>query len=60
MSDGVSETTFVVELPARAPAALAPEAPAASTPKAPAASTRSARVHSKGRTCEDLQWLSGS
>jgi signal transduction histidine kinase len=39
MSDGVSETTFVVELPARTPVALTPEAPAASTPKAPAAST---------------------
>ena len=41
MSDGVSETTFVVELPARAPAALAPEAPAAS--KRPS-STRKRRV----------------
>jgi signal transduction histidine kinase len=40
LSDGVSETTFVVELPARAPAALTPEAPAASTQKAPAASTQ--------------------
>jgi PAS domain S-box-containing protein len=39
VSDGVSETTFVVELPARAPAALTPEAPAAGTLKAPAAST---------------------
>jgi signal transduction histidine kinase len=36
MSDGVSETTFVVELPGRAPAALAPEAPAPSPPEAPA------------------------
>ena len=40
LSDGVSETTFVVELPARAPAASTPEAPAASTQKAPAASTQ--------------------
>jgi signal transduction histidine kinase len=39
-SDGVSETTFVVELPARAPAELTPEAPAASTPNAPAARTQ--------------------
>jgi two-component system sensor histidine kinase AtoS len=31
MSDGVAETMFVVELPARAPAGLTPEAPAAST-----------------------------
>jgi two-component system sensor histidine kinase AtoS len=42
MGDGVSETTFVVELPARAPAALTSEAPAASTQKAPAASTQKA------------------
>jgi signal transduction histidine kinase len=33
MSDGMSETTFVVELPARAAAGLTSEAPAASTPK---------------------------
>jgi len=42
VSDGVSETTFVVELPARAPAVLTPEAPAARTPEAPAASTQKA------------------
>ena len=39
VSDGVSETTFAVELPSRAPAALAPKAPAAGTPEAPAAGT---------------------
>ena len=60
MSDGVSETTFVVDLPVRAPAALTPEAPAASTPKSPAADPKAPAARPKGKRVSRSAWPSGS